>query len=54
MKYLTIESDIDMVLALGFNKLSVEADTGEDELDVNVEFSPRFLEVEGRYANKYF
>lgn len=54
MKYLTIESDIDMVLALGFNKLSVEADTGEDDLDVNVEFSPRFLEVEGRYANKYF
>ncbi len=48
MKYLTIDSDIDMVLALGFNKLSIEADTGEDDMTINVEFSPRFLEVEGR------
>ena len=48
MKYLTIESDIDMVLALGFNKLSITADTGEEDMDIKVEFSPRFLEVEGR------
>lgn len=48
MKYLTIDSDIDMVLALGFNKLSIGADTGEDDMTISVEFSPRFLEVEGR------
>lgn len=48
MKYLTIDSDIDMVLSLGFNQITVEADTGEDEMDIKIEFSPRFLEVEGR------
>lgn len=48
MKYLTIESDIDMVLALGFNRIDVEAETGEDDMEIKVEFSPRFLEVEGR------
>lgn len=48
MKYLTIDSDIDMVLALGFNRFTVEAETGEDDVDIKIEFSPRFLEVEGR------
>lgn len=48
MKYLTIDSDIDMALALGFNNISIEADTGEDDMKINIEFSPRFLEVEGR------
>lgn len=48
LKYLTIESDIDMTLDLGFNKIFAYADSGEDELDINVKFSPRFLEVEGR------
>lgn len=48
MKYLTIESDIDMALPLGFSRLTMEAEEGEENLDMSVEFSPRFLEVEGR------
>lgn len=48
MKYLTIDSDIDMALALGFNRLSITADTGEEDMDIKVDFSPRFMEVEGR------
>lgn len=48
MKYLTIESDIDMTLHLGFNRMVLSAEEGEDNLDINIEFSPRFLEVEGR------
>lgn len=48
MKYITITSDIDMTLALGFNKIMSYADSGEENLDLRIEFSPRFLEVEGR------
>ena len=48
IKYLTIDSDIDMTLALGFNKLVLEAETGEDDAEIAAQFSPRFLEVEGR------
>ena len=48
IKYMTIDSDIDMTLALGFNKLMVYADSGENDIELNVEFSPRFLEVQGR------
>lgn len=48
IKYLTIESDIDMTLALGINRLMPYAEEGIDGLNVHVEFSPRFLEVEGR------
>ena len=48
MKYLTIESDIDMTLRLGFNRMTMSAEVGEDNLDMSIEFSPRFLEVEGR------
>ena len=48
MKYLTIESDIDMTLHLGFNRMTMSAEVGEDNLDMSIEFSPRFLEVEGR------
>lgn len=48
IKYITIESDIDMTLSLGFNRMFVYADSGEDDLSMKIEFSPRFLEVEGR------
>lgn len=48
MKYLTIESDIDMVLELGYNRIVPYAEQGEDHIDTRIEFSPRFLEVEGR------
>lgn len=48
MKYLTIESDIDMTLALGFNKIRIYSGGYEADVDVQAKFSPRFLEVEGR------
>lgn len=48
MKYLTIKSDIDMTLALGFNKIRIYSDDREADVEVQAKFSPRFLEVEGR------
>lgn len=48
IKYMTIESDIDMTLALGINTIELDADLNGDVLRGKVVFSPRFLEVQGR------
>ena len=49
MKYLTSDSEIDMTLALGINKLVLVADGDTSKyLTAKAIFSPRFLEVEGR------
>ena len=50
MKYLTLESDIDMALALGHNRILATADSKEEKYNLHLyaEFTPRFLEVEGR------
>lgn len=49
MKYLTSDSEIDMTLALGINKLVLVADDDTSKyLTAKAIFSPRFLEVEGR------
>lgn len=49
IKYVTIESDIDMVLELGFNRMMLYDESGEEaDATIMIRFSPRFLEVEGR------
>lgn len=48
IKYISIASDIDMVLEVGFNRVIVDATSGADFIDTRIEFSPRFLEIEGR------
>ena len=48
LKYLTDDSAIDMTLALWLNNFELSADSGNDYLKAKMQFSPRFLEVEGR------
>ena len=48
LRYLTKESDIDMVLYPGINKLDLYATEGMEYLQASTQFTPRFLEVEGR------
>lgn len=47
LNYLTSNSKIDMLLKLGKNSLEMFADSGKNELEVQLSFSPRFLEIEG-------
>lgn len=48
MKYVTFDSDLDMVLKLGLNSIEFDADENGDVLRGEVYFTPRFLEVQGR------
>lgn len=48
LKYMSSDSDIDMKLVIGVNDLELTTDDGKRYMKAKLEFSPRFLEVEGR------